>query len=258
MAFWRLSVIKRFFVYIHRRADTGAVFYVGKGTKKRGMPHHRAVDASRRNVYWRRVVARHGFTHEIVHEFEDESLAFQLECDLIAHYGRQCSGGVLTNMTIGGEGGSGRAVSQETRAKMSASASGKTRSASHRRNLSAAKIGWKPSAEQVAAHSIRMSGPANPNRGRARSDETRSKISASRRGKLAGSAHPFFGMKRPEVSAKLSGANGPRARRVVDAASGAEYGCIQDAASAVGVGYTTLSRWLSGSRENKSTLRYAP
>jgi hypothetical protein len=250
-------VIKRFFIYVHRKADTREIFYVGKGTKKKGMPYHRAGDVSRRNIFWQRVVARHGFTHEIVCEFDDERLAFQLECDLIAHYGRQCDGGCLCNLTIGGEGGSGRTATPETRAKMSVSASGKTRTDEHRRRLSAAKMGWKPSAEQAAAHSRRMSGEGHPFFGCARSAETRAKIGASRRGKLAGENHPFFGMRRPGVSAKLAGANGPAARRVIDTATGVEYGCILDAAAAHGIGYTTLSRWLSGARTNKSTLRYA-
>lgn len=250
-------MIKQYFVYAHRRVDTGEIFYIGKGTTKKGYPYCRAFDAKKRNVHWNRIVARHEFFAEVVMTFSEEELAFDLERELIRHFGRSSIGGVLCNIEQGGQGCSGRIVSAETRAKMSASASGKIRSTDHCRSLSVALSGKKRSAEQSAAHSAYMRGPSNPHRGRVRAPETGAKISASRKGKCAGAEHPFFGTKRPDVSEKLRGANGPAARRVVDDSTGVEYGCIADAAAALEMRPATLSRWLSGARTNKSSMRYA-
>ena len=49
-----------FYVYVHRTADTGRIFYVGKGTK------NRAWTKGSRNLHWRNIVNKHGYTVEIV------------------------------------------------------------------------------------------------------------------------------------------------------------------------------------------------
>jgi hypothetical protein len=101
-----------FYVYTYLRED-GTPYYVGKGSgerayKKWGKGIKPPKDKSR-------IV--------IVEDNLDETTAFNLECKLIAEYGRKDLGtGILYNMTDGGEGSSGHKVSgwqwsEESRAK---------------------------------------------------------------------------------------------------------------------------------------------
>ena len=87
-----------FYVYIHRKATTGEIFYVGKGTGRR------AWTSKSRNVYWHRVVKKHGLVVEIVLDGLQEWAALELEIDCIALHGRKSTGyGSLINLTDGGE-----------------------------------------------------------------------------------------------------------------------------------------------------------
>lgn len=93
-----------FYVYVHKRNDTGAVFYVGKGMGQR------AHEVRNRSEWWKRIVAKAGgFTVQLVAENYPEDQAFELERLFIASYGREN----LCNMTDGGDGASGRAMSEE-------------------------------------------------------------------------------------------------------------------------------------------------
>lgn len=100
-----------FYVYLHRRATDGRVFYVGKGANRR------AWQKDRRNAHWKNVVNKHGYTVDIVQDGMQEWWAFELECELIAYYGR--GSGMLCNATDGGEGAKGAVRSVETRKKLS-------------------------------------------------------------------------------------------------------------------------------------------
>lgn len=98
-----------FYVYLHRRATTGEIFYCGKGTRRRAWSH------GGRNNHWRNIVKKHGYTIEIIQDGLQEFAAFELECDLIALYGRKdCKLGPLVNVTDGGEGSSGAIYSEAT------------------------------------------------------------------------------------------------------------------------------------------------
>lgn len=101
-----------FYVYIHKRADDGQVFYVGKGNGYRAW-------SKSRNKWWHRVVKKYGHTVEIVKEYPTEQEAHAAEIELIAFY--RLSGALLVNLTDGGEGCIGRVVSAEVRAKLKAS-----------------------------------------------------------------------------------------------------------------------------------------
>jgi hypothetical protein len=96
-----------FYVYLHRRAIDGRVFYVGKGAGRR------AWATNGRSRYWRNIATRHGFTVEIAQAGMQEWWAFELECALIALYGRD----TLCNLTDGGEGASGFVRSAESSLK---------------------------------------------------------------------------------------------------------------------------------------------
>jgi NUMOD3 motif len=86
----------RFYTYIHKKKDTGAVFYVGKGSDKR------AFDYVARNIYWKRIAKKHRVISEIVKEFDDEHSAFEHEKYLIEFYKNKKT--KLANFTMGGEG----------------------------------------------------------------------------------------------------------------------------------------------------------
>lgn len=105
---------KDFLVYLHRRKTDGKVFYVGKGDTKR------ANRTTTRSDYWNRVVAKYGFYVEIYSDGLQEWYAFELEKELISYYGREN----LCNMTDGGEGTSGRIVSEISKKRCSISNKG--------------------------------------------------------------------------------------------------------------------------------------
>jgi hypothetical protein len=96
-----------FFVYLHRRASTGKVFYVGKGTR------YRHKSKWNRSQHWHNIVNKHGYTIEIAQSGMQEWWAFELERELILKYKEDG----LCNRTDGGEGASGYSASEETKQK---------------------------------------------------------------------------------------------------------------------------------------------
>lgn len=103
---------KTCYIYEHCRQDTGAVFYVGKGSGSR------ANRVKGRNNYWRNVVAKAGgFSTRLIVTDVDEELAFLAEVERIDQYKR--IGVRLCNLTTGGEGASGRFISDSFRKRMS-------------------------------------------------------------------------------------------------------------------------------------------
>jgi len=125
---------KSYYVYLHR-TESGRVFYVGKGQGAR------AWSRKNRSLNWRKVVKREGLRVEIAYDHLQEWYALELEIETIARFGRSS----LVNLTDGGEGVSGRKVSQESRAKMRARKIGKPLTCEHRAALSAATKGVKKS-----------------------------------------------------------------------------------------------------------------
>jgi hypothetical protein len=82
------------YVYGHYKADTGELFYIGKGIGKRAWSVHN------RNLHWKSVVRQHGFTVKILHEGLTEEDAYKKEIEVIAEVGLQN----LTNVNGGGKG----------------------------------------------------------------------------------------------------------------------------------------------------------
>ncbi|MBY3434844.1 AP2 domain-containing protein [Rhizobium laguerreae] len=107
-----------FYVYAWLR-PCGTPFYIGKGKGKRA-------NRMKRGVIFKNIVAkikRDGAEPTIVklHDGLTEQVAFEIERAEIAKYGRREFGGLLVNLTEGGEGSSGYVYSDASRAKMSAS-----------------------------------------------------------------------------------------------------------------------------------------
>ena len=89
---------KKYYIYTHKKADTGVVFYVGKGCGKRDLRK------DGRNSLWKKIVAKHGYIVTRTY-CNSESEALSLEKLLILSHGRIDLGtGSLCNFTDGGEG----------------------------------------------------------------------------------------------------------------------------------------------------------
>lgn len=87
----------RFYVYVHRRLDTGDIFYVGKGS------NDRAWSSTGRNSYWKSVVNKSGFDAEILVGNITEKSAYSIEREMISLLRKLNV--KLTNLSDGGEGG---------------------------------------------------------------------------------------------------------------------------------------------------------
>lgn len=86
-----------FYVYTHRRADDGSVFYVGKGKG------NRAWVSGGRSLFWQNVAAKHGLKVEVIF-FGTEEECFSVEKAKIAQL--RDNGARIVNLTDGGEGSS--------------------------------------------------------------------------------------------------------------------------------------------------------
>lgn len=106
--------VKPYYVYIHRRADDGRVFYVGKGKGWRAWQKYK------RSIFWMNVEKKHGRTVHVVMRFSNEECAFSFERALISHYGREN----LCNLTDGGDGVRGVIISDDQRRNHSIRMSG--------------------------------------------------------------------------------------------------------------------------------------
>lgn len=107
-----------FYVYVHKKATNGSIFYVGKGTGKRSH------DFKRRNEHWKRTANKHGVIVDVIYSGLTEAEALSLEVKTISEIGRYS----LVNQTNGGEGLSGLAFTNEHRQKISLAHKGKKKS----------------------------------------------------------------------------------------------------------------------------------
>ena len=156
-----------FYVYQHRKADTNDIFYVGKGKGTR------AFNATKRNPYWKRVVAKHGFNVEIIVDNLDEEFSFLVEMETIDAYKKR--GITLSNLTNGGDGASGLIHTEEHKAKLKGNKFG----------AATWGIGFKGKThtdEQKAKWAITRKGVTSPRKGVVLSEETKRKMSQSKTG----------------------------------------------------------------------------
>lgn len=88
------------YVYGHYKADTGELFYIGKGNGER------INQSTNRNIHWKRTVEKHGFTTKILIDGLTDEEAFVREIAMIAEVGLDR----LTNMDEGGKGWSSKSA----------------------------------------------------------------------------------------------------------------------------------------------------
>ena len=201
----------RFYVYEHRRKDTGEVFYVGKGSSAR------IKSKQGRNRWWMAIVAKSGgYVAAKVLDGLDEEMAHLCEIERIDQLRK--IGVRLCNLTDGGEGMAGfkmprdsveRGASKRRGKPLSEDAKknmrGHVRSDEHRRKLSAGNLGKKMSLEARRKMSESRKGrPLLALRGRSLTEEHKKKISAG----VSGDKAPFLGRKHtPESIEKIKAAN---------------------------------------------------
>ena len=235
-----------FYVYLHKRLDTGEVFYVGKGCGRR------ANVRSGRSAMWIRIAAKHGFSAEVIYQGLTEAQAFSVEASEIASRAPVC------NFTAGGEGISGYRHTEATKKALRDAHVGRSQRAEVVEARAAKLRGKKRSPEFCA----RMS---ELNRGRALSDETCAKMSASRLGSVRSSeavartAEWHRGKKRsPEACAAMSAAQ-PK-RQVICHCTGIKFPSLTAAAEWVRANghckATKTGIWYSASGHRERSYGY--
>jgi hypothetical protein len=173
------------YVYQHIRLDTNEIFYIGIGVRSK---HRRARTIVSRNEFWKNITSKTDWKAEII--FDEISLddAKIKEVELIKQIGRRDLGnGTLVNLTNGGDGTFGYAVTEQTKlklskfntgkklseehkAKIAKSNTGKVTSAAALQKMSMAKIGKKQSKETIDKRRLKLMGNKS-NTGRKLSEE---------------------------------------------------------------------------------------
>ena len=209
----------KFYCYAHRTADTGHIFYIGKG-------HGNRAYSKQRSKYWHNKANKHGYTVEIIASNLTERQAFDMEREFIAFYGREN----LVNLTDGGDGTSGSVKSQETKDKISKANKGRKRpdmtgDNSHMRNNPISRE--KVRLSKIGKPNFKIIGENNPSK----RPEVRLKQSIAQKGKPKSEDHKnklSIANKGKKLDYIKGGLN-PMAVKVKCIESGISYDCIKHA-----------------------------
>jgi hypothetical protein len=104
--------MKKWYVYQHIRLDKNEVFYIGIGMTPN---FHRAFEKNKRNIIWKNIANKTEYKVEILYENLSEVDAKSKEKELIKDFGKIIDGGLLSNITDGGDGTSGFKHKDETK-----------------------------------------------------------------------------------------------------------------------------------------------
>jgi hypothetical protein len=153
-----------FYVYAYFMPSAELPFYIGKGCGRRLWDHLKPSSIKRRDrhLYCRLAkMLKEGVRPEVkvVEESLSGSDAAALEVNLIRRYGRIDNGtGVLVNHTDGGEGTSGRVVTETARKKISAATKGKLIPPEIRKRMSEAQLDKTPAERRRFKERYRQTG----------------------------------------------------------------------------------------------------
>ena len=158
-------------VYRHIRTDLNIPFYIGIGKEVA-----RAYCKVNRNQHWKNIVGKTSYDVHIL--FDDVSYEFakEKEKEFIELYKRKEDGGILCNLTKGGDGVLGIRHTEEARKKMGEPNKGKTISDWHRQRISEFHTGKIVSEETKKKMSESQIGKSL---GRKASEDTRKKMCES-------------------------------------------------------------------------------
>ena len=110
-------------VYVHYK-NNGEPFYIGICSNSN--LNKRPYEISNRSDIWKRTQKKYGRRGSILLTNVSKDFAIATEKWLISFFGKRLDGGMLSNITDGGEGSSGYRHTEESRKKMSMSKFGKT------------------------------------------------------------------------------------------------------------------------------------
>lgn len=226
----------KYYVYCHIRKDTNAIFYVGKGVKRRITASHR------RTKYWKNIVNKAGgFTVQIDLETYSEQEALDFECVTIKRL--RDSGINLCNVTTGGEcGSSGYKHSPETLELMRKNSIGNK-----------SRTGQKFTEEQKQRHSQSLMG-------RIHSEATKEKISTSMTG-LKRSEQAKINMSIARSGVLLSDIHKENIRKATEhkmkplIVCGRSFDSVRMFARLVNTSHVNIMRWLNEGRIDKLELK---
>jgi hypothetical protein len=184
-----------FYIYEHWRTDTNCCFYVGKGNGDRAYRFLRR-SKKHKSICEKVKASGHRVEVRIVMCCLSETEALLQERNRIAYWRSQ--GGASANLTDGGEGTSGYKHSSASRIKMSLSKKGrpgmktmlgKKQSESAKQKISAANKGRVKSDETRERLSFSKKGKPSPLKGKSRDKDIVAKISLALRGRPLSAAH---------------------------------------------------------------------
>jgi group I intron endonuclease len=176
--------------------------YIGKtisSLDNRKKQHESAVKRNKYKCVFHDAIRKYGgenFCWEVLDTVMFSDLLLDLEKFYIKKYSCKVPNGY--NMTNGGDGCSGRHLSEETKKKIGNSGRGKhTISEGLRKKLSE-KIGEKHHWYGCHHSEISRKKIGDGNRGKIRSEETKKQYSISHKGKQVGDENPMYGRKHSE------------------------------------------------------------
>ena len=163
-------------VYQHRRLDTNEVFYIGIGKERQ-----RAYIKANRSVRWKNIVNKVNYEVDVLVDGCSWEDACNIEIGMIESYGRLDLGtGFLINLTSGGDGNSGRVLTEEQRREISLRQKGKKLSPEHIQKLKdAQKIFYSNLTEEESRKKCATYGML----GKKQTEEHKARISKANTGK---------------------------------------------------------------------------
>jgi hypothetical protein len=180
----------KYYLYRHIRLDTGKPFYIGIGTIQESYrPYRRSTSKLSRNQYWKNIVNITDYEVEILLESNCLNYIKSKEEEFIALYKLKVDGGMLCNLTYGGELNLHteetklkmkqvkQNISQETREKMRKSAKTKFVSEETKERLRKTSIVNRMTKEMYER-------AAASNRGKKRTEQQKIDMSNRRKGKM--------------------------------------------------------------------------
>lgn len=229
------------YVYKHIRKDNEQPFYIGLSLKD-DKYYRRAYTMRQRTKYWKNIVKKHDYTIEIVKDNITPQEAILMEIELIAYYGRADKGGILCNLTDGGQGCLGRKYKPTDKTKKLLSK--KNKKIIIDINTGVYYIGTKELCDLYGYNRRTLMEYLNG---------TLPNITPFRYALEDG--YKAVNTKQKEVR-KDRGYNGS-SKLVIDLQTGVFYDCAKDAAEAKEISESKVYQQLRGKNKNVIDLRYA-